>query len=122
MHIKFALLPVQDQGRAKDFYIQTFGCDVAVDKPYKDDGWRWIELKFPDAETTLRFERREDDSPSAEPSLVLVDADLDATVALLKSHGVTVITEPKETPWEPAGRVKRPRPPEKRSARPKTQT
>jgi predicted enzyme related to lactoylglutathione lyase len=104
MHIKFAMLPVRDQSRARDFYVKTFGCEVAVDKPYKDDGWRWIELRFPNAETTLRFERRENDSPSATPVLVLVDTDVDATVASLKSRGVEIITEPKETPWEPGRR------------------
>lgn len=57
MHIKFAPLPVSDQDRAQDFYTRLLGCKVAVDKPYKDDGWRWVELKFPDAETTLLFER-----------------------------------------------------------------
>lgn len=84
MHIKFAMLPVRDQSRARDFYVKTFGCEVDVDKPNKDDGWRWIELRFLNAETTLRFERRENDSPSATPVLVLVDTDVDATADLTR--------------------------------------
>lgn len=104
MHIKFAPLPVWDQDRAKDFYIRHLGCEVAVDKPYKEDGWRWIELRLPNAETTLLFERRESDSPSAAPALVLVDPDPDATMASLKASGVAIITEPKEAPWEPGRR------------------
>lgn len=104
MHIKFAPLPVSDQNRAKDFHIRRFGCEVASDRPYKDDGWRWIELRFPKAETTLLFERRENDSPSAAPSLVLVDPNPDAIVDSLKAQGVEIITEPKEAPWEPGRR------------------
>lgn len=104
MHIKFAGLPVRDQDRAMDFYVKAFGCVVAVDKPYKDDGWRWIELRFPDAETTLQFERRENDAPSTAPTMVLVASELDATIASLKSIGVDIITEPKESPWEPGRR------------------
>jgi predicted enzyme related to lactoylglutathione lyase len=104
MRIKFATLPVLDQRRAMDFYVRHFHCEASVDRPYQDDGWRWIELKFPNAETTLLFERRENDSPGATPALVLVDTDVDATVTSLKSNGVEIITEPKEAPWEPGRR------------------
>jgi hypothetical protein len=60
-----------------------------------------MELKFSTAETTLFFERREDDKPSASPILVLVDVDLDTTIVTLKSVDAEIITEPKEAPWEP---------------------
>jgi predicted enzyme related to lactoylglutathione lyase len=69
------------------------------------DGWRWIELKFPGAETALHFVRRNDDAPSAEPVLVLVDDDVEATVKFLKSKGVEIITEPQEAPWQPGRTV-----------------
>ena len=51
MHIQFAELPVFDQERAKRFYTEKLGCEVAADAPMGKDGWRWIELKFPGAET-----------------------------------------------------------------------
>lgn len=100
MHVKFAPLPVCDQDRAKDFYVNELGCEVAVEKSYQDDGWRWIEVRLPDAETTLLFERRESDSPGDSPALVLIDPDLDATVASLKAHGVEILIEPREAPWD----------------------
>ena len=59
MHIQFAELPVADQARAKRFYMEKLGCEVAADAPMGRDGWRWIELKFPGAETTLHFHRRQ---------------------------------------------------------------
>ncbi|EHK57710.1 VOC family protein [Allomesorhizobium alhagi] len=105
MHIQFAELPVFDQDRAKKFYTDHFGCEVAADAPMGKDGWRWIELKFPGAETALHFVRRNDDAPSAEPVLVLVDDDVEATVKFLKSKGVEIITEPQEAPWQPGRTV-----------------
>ncbi len=105
MHIQFAELPVFDQDRAKTFYIDHFGCEVAADAPMGKDGWRWIELKFLGAETALHFVRRNDGAPSAEPVLVLVDDDVEATVKTLKSKGVEIITEPQEAPWQPGRTV-----------------
>lgn len=105
MHIQFAELPVFDQERAKTFYTRHLRCEVAADAPMGEGGWRWIELKFPGAETTLHFHRRADDTPSAEPVLVLVDGDVEATVAALKSRGVEIITEPQEAPWQPGRMV-----------------
>ena len=104
MHIQFAELPVFDQDRAKAFYVDKLGCEVASDSPMGADGWRWIEVKFAGARTALHFVRRPDDKPSAEPVLVLVDDDVAATIEALRAKGVEIITEPQEAPWEP-GRV-----------------
>lgn len=101
MHIQFAELPVFDQDRARRFYSDHLGCEIAADAPMGNDGWRWIELEFPGAETTLHFVRRKDEAPSAEPVLVLVDDDVEATVRRLKSGRVEIITEPQEAPWQP---------------------
>lgn len=105
MYVQFAELPVHDQDRAKRFYTSLLGCEVAADAPMGKDGRRWIELRFPGARTTLHFVRRKDDVPSSEPVLVLVDDDVEATVAALKSEGVEIITEPQEAPWQPGRTV-----------------
>lgn len=104
MHIQFAELPVFDQDRAKAFYQQHFHCAVIADAPMGADGWRWVELGFPGAVTNLHFVHRADDKPADMPTLVLVDADVTATIGALKSAGVEIITEPTEAPWQP-GRV-----------------
>ncbi|MEQ8297980.1 MAG: VOC family protein [Nitratireductor sp.] len=101
MHIQFAELPVFDQERAKAFYVDTLGCEVAADAPMGPDGWRWVELRFPGAETTLHFIRRADDTPSADPVLVLVADDVATTVEKLRTRHVEIITEPQEAPWQP---------------------
>lgn len=101
MYIKFAGLPVHDQDRAISFYTRNFDCEVVNDSAYEEGGWRWIELRFGDGQTTLQFDKREDNSPGEEPVLVLVDAELENTVARLKSHAVEIITEPTQAPWQP---------------------
>ncbi|TIM35067.1 MAG: glyoxalase [Mesorhizobium sp.] len=105
MHIQFAELPVFDQDRAKAFYTRHFACKVTADEKMGHSGWRWIELKFPGAVTNLHFVRRADDTPGAEPVLVLVDDDVEATIAALKAGGVEIITEPQEAPWQPGHTV-----------------
>ena len=91
MHIQFAELPVSNQDRAKAFYIEHFGWQVAADQPMGWSGWQWIELKFADAETTLHFLPRKDEVPSLEPVLVLVTDDVEATIAALHSKSVAII-------------------------------
>ena len=101
MHIQFAELPVFDQDRAKTFYTEYFGCQVVADQPMGQGQWRWIELKFPNAETTLHFLRRKDELPSEGPVMVLVDDDVEAMIASLQSKGVEIITKPQAAPWQP---------------------
>lgn len=105
MHIQFAELPVFDQDRAKKFYVDNLGCRVASDAPMGKDGWRWIELEFAGAETALHFLKRKDDAPSAEPAMVLIAENVEATVRTLKSKGVDIITEPQPAPYDPARTV-----------------
>ena len=100
MHIKFAKLPVSDQDRAIEFYTDNFDCEVAKDESYEEGGWRWIELTFAGAQTTLQFDKCDVDEPSDQPSLVLVDAELDEAVKSLKASGVEIITEPNKAPWD----------------------
>jgi predicted enzyme related to lactoylglutathione lyase len=105
MHIKFAMLPVFDQQRAKDFYVRGLGCHVAVEKPYREDGYKWIELSFTGSETRLLLEKREDQTTSSAPVLVLIDPDLSQTIASLTDRGVEILSEPHEASWEPGQRL-----------------
>ncbi|MBA8880818.1 VOC family protein [Phyllobacterium myrsinacearum] len=105
MHVQFAELPVFNQDRAKKFYTEHFGCKVIADVPMGPDGWRWIELKFPGAETTLHFLKRQDDAPSTQPVMVLVDNNVARITAALKSEDVEIITEPQAAPYDPGRTV-----------------
>ncbi|MEO8374954.1 MAG: VOC family protein [Sphingomonas bacterium] len=104
MHIQFAELPVRDQARAKQFYIDNIGCTVAADAPMGSDGWRWIELGFRGSETTLHLVRAREDA-SDEPVLVLVDDDVPAMVERLRSQGVEILVEPHSPAWQPGRTV-----------------
>ena len=101
MHIQFAELRVRDQARAKDYYVDHFGCTVAADAPMGPDGWRWIELAFAGSATRLHFLRARPDDAADEPALVLVDDDVAATVGALKAKGVEILTEPHRPAWQP---------------------
>ncbi len=105
MHIQFADIPVRDQDRAKQFYVDHLGCSVAADAPMGKDGWRWIELKFAGAETNLHFIRQTQDGTSDGPVLVLVADDVAATIETLRSNGVEILTEPHQPPWQPGRTV-----------------
>ncbi|MDB5527347.1 MAG: glyoxalase/bleomycin resistance protein/dioxygenase [Devosia sp.] len=105
MHIQFSELPVTDQDRAKQFYSDALACSVVADTAMSRDGWRWIELGLPGAETNLHFIRRTDDKPAAEPVLVLVVDDVAGTVASLRHRGVDIVTEPHSPVWEPSKTV-----------------
>jgi predicted enzyme related to lactoylglutathione lyase len=102
MHVQFAELPVRDQDRAKAFYVEKLGCGVGADVPMgAADGWRWIELTLPGAETALHFTRRPGAEPSDDPVMVLVDDRLPQTVEALRARGVEIITEPGPAPYNP---------------------
>ncbi|MBA2673719.1 VOC family protein [Ramlibacter sp.] len=105
MHIQFAELPVRDQARAKEFYVKNLGCAVAANAPMGSDGWRWIELKFSGAETTLHFIRATKEDASDGPVLVLVCDDVASAVEDLRKKGVEILTEPHSPPWQPGRTV-----------------
>ena len=101
MHIQFAELPVFDQVRARAFYTEHFGCETAADQPMPGQEWRWIELRFPNAETTLHFLPRKDEELSKGPVLVLVADHLDDLIARIRSAGVEITLDPQSAPWRP---------------------
>lgn len=96
--IKFVEVPVADQNRAVKFYTEKLGFSVGQDSPYKD-GWRWIELRIPGAETAALLTKRTDDQQTETPILVFIVDDVAATYNELKAKGVTFTQEPTEAQW-----------------------
>lgn len=105
MFVQFADLPVSDQDRALSFYTEKLGCRVVADVTMGASGWRWVELALGDAATHLHFVRRRPDHASDEPVMVLIDDDIDATVARLKGGQVEIVSEPGPAPYDPHRRV-----------------
>ena len=100
MRLQFAELPVEDQDRAKSFFLDILGFDLVADVPMSADGWRWIEVKSPGTETAVHFLRRSGPAGD-EPALVFVVDDVPAKTAELGQQGATILTQPSVTPYDP---------------------
>jgi|SRR5699024_9113343 len=99
-YIKFAELPVEDQGRALAFYTEKVGLKLVQDAAYEGD-WRWIELEIPGANTLLTFSKQDDGQRIDVPRLVLIVGDIDETFRELTEKGVHFTKEPARAPWNP---------------------
>ena len=102
-HVKFAGLPVSDQDRAVAFYRDVMGLTLAADQHY-GSGWRWIEFEVPGSPTKILFEKRANEAPGEQPSLILVVADVDAAFRELSGRSVVFDQEPIDAPWSPKER------------------
>jgi catechol 2,3-dioxygenase-like lactoylglutathione lyase family enzyme len=74
-------IPVVDQDRALEFYVDTLGFEKRRDVPF--DGARWIEVAPPGAATTIAL------IPAGVPTGIRLFAkDADAAHAELRARGV----------------------------------
>jgi predicted enzyme related to lactoylglutathione lyase len=95
--IKFTTVPVEDQGRALDFYTNKLGLKVFTDQTA--GGERWIELKVPGADTMLVLFPQKGFQPSEIPAVVFVTDGVQKTYEDLKGKGVEFTQPPKKAPW-----------------------
>lgn len=96
--INFTAIPVIDQDRAIRFYTRHLGFSVQVDVPYAE-GWRWVFLTLPGAETKLCFSRASELQVNGVPALCLVCDSVDAEAEPLRAAGVTITDGPADAPW-----------------------
>ena len=101
--INFQSLPVDDQQRALEFYRDIMGMEVQTDAPY-GDGYRWIFMAMPGAQTLIHFARRAEVTVSDIPALALICDDVDQVAETLKTRGVTFRDGPADAPWLPGVR------------------
>ena len=101
--INFQSIPVEDQDRAIAFYTTNLGFEVLVDAPY-EEGWRWIFLSLPGAETRLQFASTKDMQVNGKPALCLVCDSVDDEAEKMKAAGVEVTGGPDDAPWQPGVR------------------
>ncbi len=81
-------VPVSDQDRAIDFYVDKLGFEKRADVPF-GDGMRWIEMAPPGASTGIALmPPREGDPVGVETRIGLITADIDATHASVRAAGV----------------------------------
>ncbi len=91
--IGVVIVPVSDQERALDFYVDKLGFEKRSDTPF-GDGERWIEVAPPGASTVLALvPPRKGDPTGVETRVALSSDDIDADHAALRDRGVDVDEE-----------------------------
>ena len=83
-------IPVEDQDRARDFYVGTLGFEVHEDV-LVGDGFRWVELRPPASSTGVALVAPEPDVPvGVDTGIRLAVPDARAMHAALHAAGVQV--------------------------------
>jgi catechol 2,3-dioxygenase-like lactoylglutathione lyase family enzyme len=93
-------LPVSDQDRARDFYVDVLGFDLVADTPM-GPGMRWVQVAPPGggSGTTVTLVTWFPSMPAGSAKgLVLETDDLDGDVAALRARGLD-LAEVQEQPW-----------------------
>jgi catechol 2,3-dioxygenase-like lactoylglutathione lyase family enzyme len=88
------VVPVSDQDRAIEFYVDKLGFEKRTDVPF-GDGYRWVEVAPADAATTIAIVPPPPGKPTGnvETGIGLETDDIDADHADLKNRGVDVDAE-----------------------------
>ena len=84
-------VPVTDQDRALEFYVDTLGLEKRLDVPLEQFGGRWIEVAPPGAPVTIALVPEREGVPTGvQTGIRLTAADADAVHADLQRRGVEV--------------------------------
>ena len=89
-HAATVIVPVSDQDRAIEFFVETLGFEKRLDLPY-GEGERRIEVAPRGAETRLTLAQARDGQPvGIETRVALSSEDIDEDHANLRARGVDV--------------------------------
>jgi catechol 2,3-dioxygenase-like lactoylglutathione lyase family enzyme len=98
-HIQLLSVPVTDQDRAKDFYVDTLGFDLVSDNAMGPDQ-RWVQVAPKGAGTGITLVTWFETMPAGSlKGLVLETDDLDGDVASLTGRGVSIVDGIQDAPW-----------------------
>jgi predicted enzyme related to lactoylglutathione lyase len=98
--IKFVGIPVRDQDRALDFYVNSLGFTLVTDQPM-GPGQRWIELRPPkgDAGIALFTPPGHEDRVGTFTGISMECDDVQKTYDELSTKGVEFAKPPKTESW-----------------------
>ncbi len=101
-HINVISLPVTDQDRARDFYVNTLGFELVTDTPM-GPGMRWVQVRPQHGQASITLVNWFDTMAAGSvKGTVLETSDLDGDVAELQARGVRIDGGVQAAPW---GRV-----------------
>ena len=84
-------IPVSDQDRALDFYVETLGFEKLVDAPVEQLGGRWIELRAPRSAVTVALTPARAEAPAGvDTGIRFTTVDAEALHSRLSGLGVDV--------------------------------
>jgi catechol 2,3-dioxygenase-like lactoylglutathione lyase family enzyme len=88
------VIPVSDQDREVDFYVDTLGFEKRADIAF-GNGYRWVEVAPQGSDTTIALAPPPDGTPTGnrETGIGLFTEDIDALHAELKATGVDIDAE-----------------------------
>jgi catechol 2,3-dioxygenase-like lactoylglutathione lyase family enzyme len=98
-HVQLISVPVSDQDRARDFYVDTLGFELVSDTQLGPD-MRWVMVKPRNAQTALTLVTWFPTMPAGSlKGTVLETDDLDHDVERLTGLGVLIPNGVEEAPW-----------------------
>lgn len=98
-HIQLLSVPVTDQERAKDFYVNTLGFDLVADNPMGPDQ-RWVQVRPKGAQTSITLVDWFETMPAGSlQGLVIETDDLPGDIEALGARGMTITDEIQDAPW-----------------------
>jgi catechol 2,3-dioxygenase-like lactoylglutathione lyase family enzyme len=98
-HVLLLSVPVTDQDRARDFYVDVLGFEL-VREEAMGPAMRWVQVAPPGAQTALTLVTWFPSMPAGSlTGLVLETDDLEGDAARLAEHGVAIEDGIQEAPW-----------------------
>lgn len=98
-HIELLSVPVSDQERAKDFYVNTLGFDLVADNAMGPDQ-RWVQVRPKGSQTSITFvDWFETMPPGSLKGLVIETDDLQGDIAALGARGLEIPEGVQDAPW-----------------------
>lgn len=92
-------VPVTDQDRARDFYVDVLGFELANDQ-VMGPGMRWVQVRPRGGQTSITLVGWFPTMPAGSlRGMVLETADLDGDTARLTERGVTIDGGVQQAPW-----------------------
>jgi catechol 2,3-dioxygenase-like lactoylglutathione lyase family enzyme len=98
-NVQIVSVPVEDQERAKTFYVDTLGFELRADNSW-GEGMRWVEVAPRGSSTSLSLVTWFESMPAGSlQGLVVAADDVHATYDKLAAKGVTFDSSLMEQPW-----------------------